>query len=347
MPLEMIQVANIAPEDIVKNKNEGCKFYKDMAYAWAKLNFHKPVGRDDALQQPIWYNSCIKIAGRTCSTSMNNMIIVKQVKDLYDIQTEQWKTVEQIQSYENLKLNYLEIFSLISAIPKVWSRLIKLKLDSTSASTMQEKISKVGKMSKWAYWQFIDNTTDLDTGIRAKWEIELQCEVTNHSWNTMFRRIGQLTIATKLRAFQFRLTNRILVTNIQLERWKIKPNALCSFCGKELESYKHLFVTCTTVLLKIWRPLRRWVDYYCNVQIDIDAYTILFNMYKDAFADMINTIILITKHFIYVKRCLQHSLNFTELIASISEFKNLEYVIAQRKRIQSKHQKKWLMYDLV
>ena len=62
---------------------------------------------------------------------------------------------------------------------------------------------------------------------------------------------------------------------------------------------------------------------------------------------MVNTIILITKQFIYVKRCLKQNLQFVELAMVINRMKNVEAYIAKKNGTMNKHNKKWLMYDLV
>ena len=47
-----------------------------------------------------------------------------------------------------------------------------------------------------------------------------------------------------MRSFQYKLVNRILVTNRQLKMYKIKDTDLCEFCNMEIETYKHLFHEC-------------------------------------------------------------------------------------------------------
>ena len=51
----------------------------------------------------------------------------------------------------------------------------------------------------------------------------------------------------KLRDFQFKIINRILVTNIFLFKINKKDNDLCSYCQGEAESIIHLFVRCEIV----------------------------------------------------------------------------------------------------
>ena len=99
---------------------------------------------------------------------------------------------------------------------------------------------------------------------------------------------------------------------------------------------------------RIWTPLSRWLDYFCCIELDINnPYEILFNCYKGPFAVMTNTIILIAKHYIYVRHCLKEKLIFASLVQAISQCKFLEQCIAKRNKKCDKFEKKWQMYDKV
>ena len=54
-----------------------------------------------------------------------------------------------------------------------------------------------------------------------------------------------------------------------------------------------------------------------NSNMKITFTFILFHTYGDCFSEMVNTIVLITKQYIYKTKCAQKELNFTELITQI------------------------------
>ena len=71
-----------------------------------------------------------------------------------------------------------------------------------------------------------------------KWTAELGdwlCE-TLTDYGKAFRELYKVTNVTKCRNFQYRLLQRGLVTNIQLEKWNILPSANCTFCHKVPET---------------------------------------------------------------------------------------------------------------
>ena len=145
-------------------------------------------------------------------------------------------------------------------------------------------------------------------------------------------RIKKVTLSTKLRSFQYRLINFALITNVQLSDWKIVAVNTCTFCSKYPEHYLHLFCHCTHVVNKIWKSLRKWLKYFCNIDLELEPQEIIFSCYKDSFQDMVNVIILIMKHFIYVQRCLKGRLEFVALVSKITNYQMLEHFIAKKTR---------------
>ena len=160
-------------------------------------------------------------------------------------------------------------------------------------------------------------------------------------------RTYRLTQCTKLRSFQYRLLNNALTTNVNLQQWRIQSNSDCTFCKDHVETVLHLLVECVMVKTVIWKPLQQWLNYFCYVDLTLEAHTLILNDYKDSFPDMVNTIILITKQYIYAARCLNEQLSFPKLISKIHLYKMIEKVIANRNRSVEKIKNKWQMYDKV
>ena len=158
-------------------------------------------------------------------------------------------------------------------------------------------------------------------------------------------KVRKLTLSTKLRYFQYRVQNRYLTTNTLLIKWGVVTSDKCYYCEVEKETIVHLLVKCK-VVKSFWEKLQRWLDYICALSLDVqDVPALIFNTYKGPFADMVNTIILITKYHVFANRCQGKKLNFIELIASISKFKRIEEVVAGKINKTEKHDHKWCMYD--
>ena len=61
-----------------------------------------------------------------------------------------------------------------------------------------------------------------------------------HSWKQSFQKIYKTTLDNKLREFAFKILHKILVTNKELKRFKIKNEDICSQCMNP-DSVEHTF----------------------------------------------------------------------------------------------------------
>ena len=120
-----------------------------------------------------------------------------------------------------------------------------------------------------------------------------------------------------------------------------------NFVKKERETVTHMLITCEVVKKAIWLPLIKWLDYFCYIQMNLDVYEIIFNNYKDSFSTLVNSIIVLTKQYIYATRCLGNKLSFTQLTVKIHDLREIEKMIAKRNGNMVKHTAKWNMYDML
>ena len=111
--------------------------------------------------------------------------------------------------------------------------------------------------SKKVYETLAEDSTLL-TNKFQKWNKELNTEICNgiYQFGELHRNIYVVTNITKYRSFQYRLTQRAIVTNIHLQKWGLKTSPLCSFCNNVDETYVHLFVTCPKIS-EIWKEIAR------------------------------------------------------------------------------------------
>ena len=87
--------------------------------------------------------------------------------------------------------------------------------------------------------------------------------------------------------------------------------------------------------------------HFCFTELELEKYVIIFNTYKDSFSSLVNMIILITKSFLYVKRCLQETPQFIKLINYIAQYKKIEYFASKKINCARQIQSKWQMYDMM
>ena len=348
LPLHQLSAMNISKERInILFQAKKYQFHKELMLAWATYNFVKPANRLQVLSQKLWYNSNIKINQKEAIPPEPLSAKPQYCKNIIDIEKRKPLDFQEFKrKFPDSKINFLHLLSIQAAIPKEWYKL--LNINGPEANDMQTELNKIKySKSKWAYKRGISKNTRMDDRVRGKWEKILDREITDVQWGKIMYKVLKVTNATKLRAFQYKINNLALTTNIQLEQWKIKPSDLCMYCKLTQETYLHLFCKCEYVLQKIWYPLKRWLDYFCFIPITIEPYEIIFNEYKGEFDELVNTIILTTKYFIYSRKCMNENLHFQELMSVIAQTKQIEKLAAKRTKTYDKYEKKWLMYDKV
>ena len=73
----------------------------------------------------------------------------------------------------------------------------------------------------------------------------------------------------KLADFQYKINNRILVTNSFLFKIKKINNNGCSYCNKHSETIEHLFLNCTKVK-DFCNSLQDWLSNNCNIILHLE-----------------------------------------------------------------------------
>ena len=114
---------------------------------------------------------------------------------------------------------------------------------------------------------------------------------------------------THMQWFQTRINNRILGTNVLLNKMKIKNDNLCSLCHKQKRNNPPL-VLWLWVGKKIWNELQTLINTYCpSISLNLVCQDIIFgNRY---FANVLNTIIMLAKYHIFkTKETVKPSIEF-------------------------------------
>ena len=342
LEVEILIQCNIAQKDVKKLIKEG--IVMDVLSAWSKINFRHPTSASDVKSQVLWFNSNIKINSEMlCYKNWIRAGIVR----FEQLITEQgiYKTMEEIQVEFGKCVNFIEYYNVRNSIPKEWMLTVKKQVEVDVKKPATQIVKDITKCTGIVYTFLRDKWQD-DGKNRNKWERVLNIEIRDKTWEEMYNTTCKLTLVTKLRIFQFKICHRYLTTNETMARWDKNIDGNCALCKKELESVIHLMWECPDVQ-KLWKALTRWFDRYCYIKLDLDCKKVIFNMYKDEFADLVNTVILITKYYVYAQRCKGNKLNFTELVKAITRYKSTELAVAHKIGKTKKYVNKWCMFDMV
>ena len=163
------------------------------------------------------------------------------------------------------------------------------------------------------------------------------CIADTDTWKNIYKLPFMVTIDTRTRAFQFKITHNIYYTNKKLNMLKMRDTPECSFCKEHEETLKHLFIECKYVKT-IWNDLQN----ECNVSLSDNEK--LFGLYEnidDKSYDALSHITIMVKQCIHKSRLAQKIPVFREVKAMIRSIEETERDIAIRTAKLEKHLNKW------
>ena len=328
---------SIQPEEVDKMRFNN-QFWKDVLKSWNKYNYYWNRRIDN---QIIWYNSDIKIGGKMVFWKD---VYVKGLKYLYQLfQEQQFKSEAEV--WTEFRLTKLRYNSLKCAIPQDWKLFFLTTKPQTYlpiAPHNYETSLQVKNLSQRVY-KFLADDVMLIHSKYIKWRQDLGDSFSEGlcDFGRLHLDIYRITNVPKYRNFQYRLMQRGLVTNTQLFQWKILDNDQCTFCKTEAETLLHLFCFCPQVG-ELWNRVATYLMEKFNLEnVSLEPKNIIFNRITPRKNHIANFICLITKHFIYVQRCMKGNINFPILNRLISKVENIEKYIAIKNNKLCTHTNKW------
>ena len=93
--------------------------------------------------------------------------------------------------------------------------------------------------------------------------------------------------------------------------------------------------------------MQRWVTYILKLQapLVLTPEIVICNNYKGLYGDLINTLILITKQYIYATKCLKERLSSINLVQRFYKTQSLERIISLRNNKEAKFMAKWSVLE--
>lgn len=201
------------------------------------------------------------------------------------------------------------------------------------------------KISRIMYWLYIEKSAPKNFTTKLLWEQDFDCLIEDSKWFQLSKMLFKITPCVKLRLFQYKITQRCLITNIHLFHYGIKDSKLCTFCNRYTETIVHLFWDCP-VVRNFWTQVERYLQEHCyEDRFDLNssqmAMRMLFNKVVSNPVDYLNTIILIAKRYIYVARCATDPLSLHACLNSILKYKKTELYVAAQNHKMDKYNAKW------
>ena len=286
-------------------------FWRDFLKAWS--HFCSVCDIDSIqhiLDSPIWFNTNFiqknLFINDWCKNDVTN------TADLLDEQGNfyQFETFKRIYNVRGIALDYQH---LLNKIPVGWKSVI----NNNKVFTIENKFNTrcntyisylmQNKKGSRIFYAIIEKVNQLN--VNDKWVAEVG-DNDLRLFNASISKFKEV----KLQDFQFKINNKIFITNYFL--WKICKidNNLSSYCKEHPEKNNHLFLTCAEVQ-EFWNSLKTWLYENANITENIEKCNIIFT-YQGR-NSLINYTLVLAKYYIYKTKFISTDKNLNILWCTV------------------------------
>ena len=177
--------------------------------------------------------------------------------------------------------------------------------------------------------------------MKTKWNNNLNLNIDTKTWQDVFKVCFYTSNDNNLVWFQLRILYRILGTNSYLHKIGITPSPICRKCKDATETLTHIFTECPSVKV-FWGKIQNHVKENINFNLHLSNFDIMLGQllfHQNTIP--VNSLILLTKKYIFDCIKSNTSLYLDGLITRLKEFYKEEKLLAILKDKLCEFQKKW------
>jgi hypothetical protein len=285
----------------------GDSFYDDIMKIWAEIHFFNPTRSEDVINQRICNNSLIKIEHSVITEKKWPFANIKIIKDIVN-DNGVIASNDFLMNKYNVNIPVMTYNSVISAIPKTWKKaiiedpnILNYVTFEDYKVTINETRKKIIEFStKDLYWHNIKKKSERPTSEKT-WEDTVGLNFEEEDWAKVYLHAYGLTRNTRILAFHFKLSHRILACKEKLYKWKIKDSDICDRCLVHIDGLEHHLIACPRIR-PFWNSLFTWWKSVMLMLLPIDTYDILFglaNPNKDSIITQLNFTTLHGMYYVY------------------------------------------------
>jgi hypothetical protein len=163
--------------------------------------------------------------------------------------------------------------------------------------------------TKTIYWKLTHQIAHRPTSENT-WNEKTDLNLKEEEWAIIYKLAYKLTRNTKLIAFNFKITHRILAVGEKLKIWKIQASGLCEKCN-EIETIEHFLVECPSSLI-FWKHIFNWWGSNSQVKFPLMTYEIIFgipNESEEIIIENFNYLLLCGNYYVYKSKLKKESLD--------------------------------------
>ena len=315
-------------------------FWTDILQSWKEfINCQKAENLSDILYSPVWFNSELQ---RGQSLFYKNWYDkgIRNILDIINVNGEFYNFVDLKNTF-GIRGTFLSYRALINRIPNDW----KTKINNSKEMCGELKYNIVRpnpikillhdkKGSRKIYDIFIQN---IRRDIQSRWARDLGI-IQKDDWENINSTLKEFS-EMKLKDFQFKINNKILVTKSFLHKINIIDNNICSLCREYPETIKHLFFECEKAK-QFWNLFKEWLNSVASITVDVNnEKMILFSWHKKN--SILNYLLVVAKYYIYKSKFAQGNISILGFKAILKKKFEEEKYIAKINDKYAKFLGKW------
>ena len=320
------------------------KFWRDSLLSFHEFHTNLIYEQTDILTPPLWYNNDIQIDRKTVFYKILNEKGCRFINDLIDCNGTFLSYINFCTQFE-VNIPFLIYHGLKNTIIKKWPVLRSNTLKKLASPFLPKHMKLFIKNNKGSrnFYDLFLNSVKHNKRYLEKRSSDLQSTLDQAHLLKQTSYVFKYTNDINLRWFNYRIAHRILATNDYLFKIKIRNSNLCSFCGNEVETLKHLFISCELVD-NIWTLLEQWIYEKCGFLLNYSKLELLFGKIGNRFSAP-NTIVLLVKHYIYRQRLKGELLLFESIKRKIYDYYIMERYIDTIINRLDIFRKKWSTFN--
>ena len=313
------------------------KFYRDIISHWQKIKNINPKNKGDLLNQIIWNNQFIRVNKLSIFFPAWNKVGIEKLSCLFDNEGNTLLSFTTFMQKYNVKCNFLQYYSLLSAVPQEWKTMLKQECSLPSTEYVTPSIEKL--TCKIIYNTLL-NHQHFPPPTAEKRLIE--CGFNFQERQKIYSLPFSVTNEVKLSVFQYKIVHNILYTNKILHKMKKKQQPDCPYCHGIDQTPLHLFVECLIAKL-FWNKFTKWYNDTCEGNIALEQNEIIYGVLRySSSCSTLNHLIIIGKYFLYINGVHDEKRpQFTDFVTLVNEKIELEKYIAITTNKLLSYTKKW------
>ena len=149
-----------------------------------------------------------------------------------------------------------------------------------------------GKIISSLYQNLVTMATSDSLYIKAKWEVEIQQEISQEDWADACSEAHKVTNSNSWREYQWKIISRFFKTPLLTARAGTTPTSECwRQCGDQVGNHTHIFWTCPK-LRQFWNTVYRDINRIFDMQIPQDFKTAILGITPTGFEGRKNIYLL-------------------------------------------------------